>query len=260
MVGSDGGVFSFGDAALPRLDGQPPPEQAGRRHLADARQPRLLVASRPTAACSRSTRRSADRWAAPHLNKPVNGLVAFGNGYLMVASDGGVFDFSNKAFVGSLGEQPAVRAHHRHRRVHDNGLTPRRDRRGAVRRAELRRYPHLPLNPVSGAVDVGYRESCAEGFGVTVSAGGASGAPQLQTSWTRAEAACAARHRGDASAPLTHPAPKSDGTTSTSTSDPNAKADPTSKGVPSSNGGPGPADPSSKADAADLAPGFTLHL
>ena len=37
------------------------------------------------------------------LNKPVNGLVAFGNGYLMVASDGGIFDFSNKPFVGSLG-------------------------------------------------------------------------------------------------------------------------------------------------------------
>ena len=40
------------------------------------------------------------------LNKPVNGLVAYGNGYLMVASDGGVFDFSNKAFVGSLGGNP----------------------------------------------------------------------------------------------------------------------------------------------------------
>jgi hypothetical protein len=38
-----------------------------------------------------------------HLNRPVNGMVAFGNGYLMVASDGGVFDFSNKPFAGSLG-------------------------------------------------------------------------------------------------------------------------------------------------------------
>jgi len=37
------------------------------------------------------------------LNKPINGLVAYGNGYLMVASDGGVFAFSNKAFFGSLG-------------------------------------------------------------------------------------------------------------------------------------------------------------
>ena len=43
---------------------------------------------------------------AAKLNKPVNGLVAFGNGYLMVASDGGVFDFSNKPFFGSLAGNP----------------------------------------------------------------------------------------------------------------------------------------------------------
>jgi hypothetical protein len=37
------------------------------------------------------------------LWQPMNGLVAFGDGYLMVASDGGVFDFSSKPFLGSLG-------------------------------------------------------------------------------------------------------------------------------------------------------------
>jgi hypothetical protein len=36
----------------------------------------------------------------------VNGLVAYGSGYLMVASEGGVCDFSNKAFVGSLANTP----------------------------------------------------------------------------------------------------------------------------------------------------------
>ena len=30
-------------------------------------------------------------------------MVAFGNGYLMVASDGGIFNFSDKPFLGSLG-------------------------------------------------------------------------------------------------------------------------------------------------------------
>jgi hypothetical protein len=30
-------------------------------------------------------------------------LIAYGNGYLMVASDGGVFVFSNRPFLGSLG-------------------------------------------------------------------------------------------------------------------------------------------------------------
>jgi len=36
------------------------------------------------------------------LNRPIVGMVRYGNGYLMVSSDGGVFDFSNLAFVGSL--------------------------------------------------------------------------------------------------------------------------------------------------------------
>ena len=30
-------------------------------------------------------------------------MVAYGDGYLMVASDGGIFDFSSQAFLGSLG-------------------------------------------------------------------------------------------------------------------------------------------------------------
>lgn len=44
--------------------------------------------------------------AGAHLNRAVNGLVPFGNGYLMVAPDGGVFNFSNKPFYGSLGSNP----------------------------------------------------------------------------------------------------------------------------------------------------------
>ena len=40
------------------------------------------------------------------LNKPVIGMVAYGDGYLMVAQDGGIFSFSNKPFVGSLGSNP----------------------------------------------------------------------------------------------------------------------------------------------------------
>jgi hypothetical protein len=33
-------------------------------------------------------------------------MVAFGNGYLMVGADGGIFDFSSKPFLGSLGSRP----------------------------------------------------------------------------------------------------------------------------------------------------------
>ncbi|MEO1064362.1 MAG: hypothetical protein AAFZ07_23325 [Actinomycetota bacterium] len=40
------------------------------------------------------------------LNAPVVGAVPFGRGYLMVASDGGVFNFSDQEFLGSLGDNP----------------------------------------------------------------------------------------------------------------------------------------------------------
>src|SRR5438445_9653573 len=43
------------------------------------------------------------------LNKPVTGMVRYGDGYLMVAEDGGIFDFSSSPFAGSLGSHaPAV--------------------------------------------------------------------------------------------------------------------------------------------------------
>ena len=37
------------------------------------------------------------------LNKAVVGMVGYADGYLMVASDGGIFDFSTRPFLGSLG-------------------------------------------------------------------------------------------------------------------------------------------------------------
>jgi hypothetical protein len=44
--------------------------------------------------------------AGTRLNRPVTGMVPFGNGYLMVAEDGGIFTFSDKGFHGSLGANP----------------------------------------------------------------------------------------------------------------------------------------------------------
>ena len=38
-----------------------------------------------------------------NLVAPVNGMVPFADGYLLVAEDGGVFNFSAKPFEGSLG-------------------------------------------------------------------------------------------------------------------------------------------------------------
>jgi hypothetical protein len=40
------------------------------------------------------------------LNRPVTGMVRFGDGYLMVAEDGGIFNFSSSPFLGSLGDRP----------------------------------------------------------------------------------------------------------------------------------------------------------
>jgi hypothetical protein len=41
------------------------------------------------------------------LNQPITGMVAAGSaGYLMVASDGGIFAFGSAPFHGSLGAAP----------------------------------------------------------------------------------------------------------------------------------------------------------
>ncbi|MEM9713398.1 MAG: hypothetical protein AAGA17_14370, partial [Actinomycetota bacterium] len=40
------------------------------------------------------------------LNAPVVGAIAFGDGYLLVAADGGLFNFSDQEFLGSLGGDP----------------------------------------------------------------------------------------------------------------------------------------------------------
>jgi hypothetical protein len=40
------------------------------------------------------------------LNKPISGMVPYGNGYLMVGADGGIFDFASLPFSGSLGDRP----------------------------------------------------------------------------------------------------------------------------------------------------------
>ncbi|MGH9041125.1 MAG: S8 family serine peptidase [Acidimicrobiia bacterium] len=40
------------------------------------------------------------------LNRPVTGMVRFGDAYLMVGEDGGIFNFSSQPFSGSLGASP----------------------------------------------------------------------------------------------------------------------------------------------------------
>ena len=101
MVGSDGGIFSFGDA---HFHGS-----MGNQHL-----DKPVIDLVPTAAGTGYWLVASDggvfAFNAPfrgsmggtHLARPIVGMVRYGNGYLMVGSDGGVFDFSDKLFVGAL--------------------------------------------------------------------------------------------------------------------------------------------------------------
>ena len=40
------------------------------------------------------------------LAQPVVGAIAYADGYLVVAADGGIFNFSSRIFLGSLGASP----------------------------------------------------------------------------------------------------------------------------------------------------------
>jgi hypothetical protein len=105
MVGADGGVFSFGDARFHGSSGgmrltapvraiTPDPDGAGYW---------LVSVDGGVFAFDAPYRGSM---GSVRLNRPIVGMVAFGNGYLMVGADGGIFNFSSKPFYGSLGSRP----------------------------------------------------------------------------------------------------------------------------------------------------------
>ncbi len=114
MVGSDGGIFAFGDAKFFGSMG-------GQRLNAPVQS---LV---PTAAGFGYWLVASDGGifafgdagfvgsipgvlkAGQSLNRPITGMVRYGNGYLMVGEDGGIFSFSNQPFLGSLGDTPPDR-------------------------------------------------------------------------------------------------------------------------------------------------------
>jgi 3-phytase len=108
MVAADGGIFSFGDARFygsmggkrlnqPVQSLVPDPDGAGYW---------LVAADGGVFAFEAGFRGSM---GATPLNQPVTGMVPFGNGYLMVGEDGGIFNFSDKPFHGSLGARPPAK-------------------------------------------------------------------------------------------------------------------------------------------------------
>jgi hypothetical protein len=108
MVASDGGIFSFGDAKFygsmggKRLNAPVQslvPDGDGTGYWLVSSDGGIFAFDAPFRGSMGGTR----------LNKPVTGMVRFGNGYLMVGEDGGVFNFSDKPFHGSLGNNPPAR-------------------------------------------------------------------------------------------------------------------------------------------------------
>ena len=102
MVGSDGGIFAFGDARFAGSMGATPlnapvqslvPDPDGVGYW-------LVASDGGVFAFEAAFRGSAGNIK---LNAPVTGMVPFGNGYLMVATDGGAFNYSDLPFSGSLG-------------------------------------------------------------------------------------------------------------------------------------------------------------
>ena len=89
---------------VPRLDGQPAPQQAGGRHGRRRQRHRLLAGGVGRRDLRLRRRRLLRLRRVAPLDKPVVGMMSpsGGAGYWLVASDGGVFSY-NAVFHGSTG-------------------------------------------------------------------------------------------------------------------------------------------------------------
>jgi 3-phytase len=105
MVASDGGIFSFGDARFFGSMGGTRLNQPVRSLVpdSDGRGYWLVAADGGVFAFDAAFRGSM---GGTTLNRSVTGMVPFGDAYLMVAEDGGIFNFSGRPFSGSLGADP----------------------------------------------------------------------------------------------------------------------------------------------------------
>ena len=105
MVASDGGIFTFGDAKFFGSMGNKRLNAPVQSLVPDGDGVGYwLVASDGGVFTFETPFRGS--MGNRTLNKPMTGMIPFGNGYLMVAEDGGIFNFSNLPFLGSLGDRP----------------------------------------------------------------------------------------------------------------------------------------------------------
>jgi len=123
ILGADGTVDEFGDAeahSMPQADGQTehvhiePTSTAAGYWIVDAQggvssfgDARFLGEVQPGSFGDAPFKGSM---AGTALNAPVTGMAAHGNGYLLVAEDGGVFNFSDQRFQGSLTDRAPARS------------------------------------------------------------------------------------------------------------------------------------------------------
>ena len=107
LVASDGGIFTFGDAAFHgSMGGQPLNQPVVGMSTTPSGSGYWLVASDGGIFTFGDAPFYGSMGGHP-LNQPVTGMTATpdGKGYWMVASDGGIFTFGDAGFHGSLGGQ-----------------------------------------------------------------------------------------------------------------------------------------------------------
>ena len=133
LVASDGGIFSFGDAKFYGSTGGIAPQPADRRHGGRRPTVRATGSSPPTAGSSASgTPRFHGSTGGTHLNQPIVGMAATpdGQGYWLVASDGGIFSLRRRHLPRLDRRHPPEPADRRHGRdARRSGLLARRLRR-----------------------------------------------------------------------------------------------------------------------------------
>ena len=107
MVASDGGIFSLGDAKFHGSMGDTRLNAPVQSLVPDGDGLGYWLVATDGGIFAFDAAFKGSMGAS--LNKPVTGMVRFGDGYLMVAEDGGIFSFSDKGFFGSLGDNPPAR-------------------------------------------------------------------------------------------------------------------------------------------------------
>ena len=101
FVGRDGGVFAFGDAAFHGSMGGVRLNQAVRSLVPDPDGDGYWLVASDGGVFAFDATFRGSMGAVV-LARPVVGMVTYGDGYLMVGSDGGIFNFSSQPFAGSL--------------------------------------------------------------------------------------------------------------------------------------------------------------